>query len=684
MLRLLCERSPLKGGSTMRASTLLLCVVVFVPSIVTAQMIPRQDYVWARTSTAPITVDGVLNETVWSKAESVQVVFGQPGLMPGSGWHQEGTPFPSDPTRATLKFLVWGDSLYVAVVVKDSSVGGGPFNRMDAFLMNLRDKEPTGAPGVFINPMYSRSFEFFYGWVTEEWADPATGAVGADPGYFGFVDGNRDSVQRSHWAYPDAEMGVGLKKRQIWDARTTVQGLANSDTTSGGQRAFDEGYTTELKFNLALRGYNVTRTGGDTVMWSISIYDADWRWPIDSARTTGNRVWLQNPWGNAANFGHMKIIANPSVTTETAGPLPSLAADVIVPNGQNFATPVIDGDLSEAVWQYAPSFKLEYGNDAVRAAYPGTGKYRSGQYQTPVNNQTAPVLEPSPATVKYFFKGDTLYLGFDVNDQVVSFRPEPDHRDGFRVTINDRQLLRGDTKAQFTWDIRFFVDTTDHGAGRGRAGFLDHTLQLDTLKAIKLALNLKPGSDVDTLEADPTTNPDQGYTAELAIDLTKLGYPAGRGDGVVFLGVTHYDGDFFAPIANSYAVRTWWFRELQDLDGPAWAYLDPNSFVTSVGSVAEIVPQSFELLGNYPNPFNPSTTVRFTVPQPGYVTLHVFDILGRKVAAHPGGYQETGVHQMEFPARGLSSGAYFYYLELTDATAKTTIRTRPGKMLLLR
>ncbi|MBI3003886.1 MAG: T9SS type A sorting domain-containing protein [Ignavibacteriales bacterium] len=664
----------------MRNLVVALSALCGMASLAIAQ-IPRQDVIWGRTSTVPITVDGVLNEAAWAKAESVKVMFGQSAGLPGSGWHFEGTPAPSDPTNATIKFLVWGDSLYVAVIAKDSSVGGGPFNRKDGFLMNLRDKAPTGAPGVFINPLYSRSFEFFYVW----WdADAATLAPGASPGFFGFVGGHRDSTQEARTDYPNV---TGLKKRQIWDAVTTVQGMSNSDTASNGQKAYDQGYTTEMKFNVGLRGYNVSNPAGETIMYNISIYDGDWRWPIDTTKTTGNRVWLQSPFGNAAQLGHMNILVSPSVTSETTV-LPALTGpDVVIRNGQNYATPVIDGLLNEEIWQHAPSINIEYGNDALRASYPNTGKYRSGQYQTPVDGNSASVVEASPATVKYFFKGDTLYLGFDVNDQVVSFRPAPDHRDGFRVTINDRAKMQNPANGAYflaRWDIRFYVDTVDHGAFRGRAGYLQNTLELDTLNTIQTALQLKPNSDLDTLEADPTTNPDQGYTAELAIDLTKIGYPAGRGDGVVFLGITHYDGDFFAPITNSYAVRTWWFRELNDLDGPAWMYMNAADFVTSVDDVAGVLPLTFELLGNYPNPFNPTTVVRYTMPEPGNVTLYVFDVLGRRVTSVDGGFQNSGTKQVEFNARGLSSGTYFYYLEMVGGSSNSILRTSSGKMLIIK
>ncbi len=666
----------------MRNFVLAFFVCCLASAVASAQTIPRQDAIWARTTTSPITIDGVLSEPAWAVAESVQITYGQLGPMPGSGYWLEAGRAPSDPTSATIKFLVWGDSLYVAIIVKDSSVGGGLFNRFDGILSNVRAKQYMGAhPNA--NPWNSEftgSFEYFYGWVTEPWADPGTGAVGASPGYFGFASGHRDSVQTGAWY-------SGMKKRLIWDAATTVQGVANNDRTSGGAPAYDQGYIMELKYNVALRGYNVRNPAGEIVMYSVSIYDADWQWPMDSVKFSGTRTWLQGPWGNAAQLGHMRILVNPNVTTSTTT-LPTLGPDIRIPNGQNFAHPTIDGALIEQVWQYTPRFQIRYGDDAIRNGYPNTGKFRSGQWQIPIGGSKAPVLEPSLATVRYFYKGDTLYLGFDVEDQVVNYRPEIDRRDGFLVTINDRSRTRGTAPnqrgGQFTWQIRFFVDSTDHGGTRGWAGYAADTQALIDSGAVRVALRLKPNTTVDTLALDPS-QADQGYTAELAINLRKLGYPAGRGDGVVFPGIIYYDGDSFVPASSSYATRTWWFREAQDQDGPAWALMDPAyNVTTSIEDVAGVVPEQFSLVGNYPNPFNPTTTVQFTMPEAGSVTLFVFDVLGRKVATVDGGLQPAGVRELEFDAARLSSGIYFYYVQMVGKNTQVVQRSSVHKMVLLK
>jgi subtilisin family serine protease len=95
-----------------------------------------------------------------------------------------------------------------------------------------------------------------------------------------------------------------------------------------------------------------------------------------------------------------------------------------------------------------------------------------------------------------------------------------------------------------------------------------------------------------------------------------------------------------------------------------------NAPVTAVNKTnINNLPIIFSLHQNYPNPFNPSTTIRYELPQKCYVTMKMFDLLGREVAILVNEQKPAGVHEVTFNAHSLSSGVYFYRLQADSFTA---------------
>lgn len=82
-------------------------------------------------------------------------------------------------------------------------------------------------------------------------------------------------------------------------------------------------------------------------------------------------------------------------------------------------------------------------------------------------------------------------------------------------------------------------------------------------------------------------------------------------------------------------------------------------WTTSVQKTSPI-PYEYILCQNYPNPFNPSTMIKYQLPQMSYVTLQVYDILGRVVTTLVHETKQAGYYSVEFNAASLSSGIYFY------------------------
>lgn len=99
--------------------------------------------------------------------------------------------------------------------------------------------------------------------------------------------------------------------------------------------------------------------------------------------------------------------------------------------------------------------------------------------------------------------------------------------------------------------------------------------------------------------------------------------------------------------------------------------------ITKVGRKDNSTPAKFALKQNYPNPFNPSTSIEYQIPANGFVTLRVFDLVGREVRTLVDGLQNAGTYRVNFEASELWSGMYFYTLEYRGyKTAK--------KMLLIK
>lgn len=102
-----------------------------------------------------------------------------------------------------------------------------------------------------------------------------------------------------------------------------------------------------------------------------------------------------------------------------------------------------------------------------------------------------------------------------------------------------------------------------------------------------------------------------------------------------------------------------------------------NDIVVSVNDGKENIPDKFILKQNYLNPFNPTTTIQFQVPNESFVNIIVYDILGKEVASLVNEKMPAGSYEVNFDASGLSSGIYFYKLQ-TDAFVETK------KMILMK
>jgi len=88
-----------------------------------------------------------------------------------------------------------------------------------------------------------------------------------------------------------------------------------------------------------------------------------------------------------------------------------------------------------------------------------------------------------------------------------------------------------------------------------------------------------------------------------------------------------------------------------------------NPIVIGIHNIGSEVPKSFALQQNYPNPFNPSTKIRFELPASGFVSIKLYDVLGREVAVLVNENLTAGVKEVDYNAVNLPSGVYFYTIK---------------------
>ncbi len=93
-----------------------------------------------------------------------------------------------------------------------------------------------------------------------------------------------------------------------------------------------------------------------------------------------------------------------------------------------------------------------------------------------------------------------------------------------------------------------------------------------------------------------------------------------------------------------------------------WDSASVSITVTDVGENPSN-PTEFRLYDNYPNPFNPSTTLRYSLPEASFTSIKIYDALGNEVSSLVNETKSAGTYEVEFNAAGLSSGIYYYTIQ---------------------
>jgi len=223
-----------------------------------------------------------------------------------------------------------------------------------------------------------------------------------------------------------------------------------------------------------------------------------------------------------------------------------------------------------------------------------------------------------------------------------------------------------------TYGIRALVfnSTGTHSlyAGCGSAtgqGVYEYTFSVVPVEFVSFSASVF-GNDVNLSWVTASETNNFGFEVER----TDAGNSVWNKVGFVFGNGTSTELNYYSFTDQSVPVGQYLYRLKQiDLDG-SFDYSDQVE-------VDIISATNYVLMQNYPNPFNPSTRISFSIPQSGFASVKVYDVLGNEVATIIDKELSAGSYEIQFNASGLTSGVYYY-------TLKSGNFVQSKKMILLR
>jgi len=431
---------------------------------------------------------------------------------------------------------------------------------------------------------------------------------------------------------PDIAFEVpGLYPNSGSGAATKRAGTVVNDTTQ-----IDAGYTAEMVIHLDELGYTDPYAEIEVM---INIFDPDNYCGTDEPyKTTGvyYKQWWGSEWGS--EFRTLKL-ADPPLRT-------AYATDTDI---------TLDGQLNEDFWENA-----EYVVIGVDAGLSTGGYYM--QWGDTLNNYT----DRSDAIVKFMHKGTDLYIGVESNDASVCKWSPGWEADGLFIFMTNYGSIPA---AGERMEIKAMYFTGTEGDG------ISFELSGTVPTGAAEGASYEPTGTVTHTE---TNGADAGYSLEVVIHTADFDYMIGD---TVMLSACIWDMDYastdaFTEGVSDYAPN-WW--------GSQWA--DPNfekyfmyrgvvlstKTGTAIGDENLPVVADFKLYPNVPNPFNPSTTISFQIPQNSQVRLDIYNVLGQHVNTLVNTRMNQGYHSvvwngMTKDGQSAPSGIYFYKLSADQMT----------------
>lgn len=361
-------------------------------------------------------------------------------------------------------------------------------------------------------------------------------------------------------------------------------------------------------------------------------------------------IYVYNPNGTQASFSPITILTG---VTETGAPV----TDTLNGSGYGLSLDPSDGNILSVKWSYR-LWKIDYktGQGIRRVQSPGTfgpnsfaGAAANDLGEVYLTRVIGPflgmILNPDFTVATTNFAdavpniGRAIAVTKDGNDVYVprftGFKTMVYHSDNGSLgpyVQSDSLLLGGSVESIAIHPVTGHVwMSTDRRSTRGAVS----------------------GGSLDTIAYTPNTYYAWDPVSKALVDSFNVSSwsplptgPLPRGIAFSPTGDTVYVGHFDVPTLPSVVRFT--------------------KVIVGVERIEDAVPSGYELGQNYPNPFNPSTEIRFSVGNAGFVSLKVFDVLGREVETLVNEDLAAGVYTARFNASSFSTGTYVYVLTAGD------------------
>lgn len=381
-------------------------------------------------------------------------------------------------------------------------------------------------------------------------------------------------------------------------------------------------------------------------------------WPV-SFNQGGTTFFSYFSLGDLNNDGMAEIVV-PSSNNVTAPNLDSSKIFILQEDGTSYPhSPIVsDSGYYYDTWNYPIIYEKEGNNVfSVLSNFPKFGMPGFNNFKTRFRNYDGSGTLLLNRTYINYYRNESLTLGKTQNNENYYlsgdfFFTNAIYEDGtvlqgYPVFIEGAQLRNHNTGKVFGVPSFVSTATQDTIGGNGLRGYVKFH---STITGKQIGEDMRPLGIPGTAPNLTDLNKD----GQLDVIVTTNGVING-GDGCAVYaytipGVPYKREDFPWPMWGHDRYRT-----------NQYGFIPPDEPV-GIQPVSTLVPDEFELHQNFPNPFNPSTTIRFEIKTSGNVSLKVFDILGREVAVLADEYLRAGSYERVFEASNILSGVYFYTL----------------------